>query len=89
MTSALEVAEWMFAELDKDQILYQETVVSDIQDKFGDSFVYDNPNGNMAISKEVLSEFIKLTKDLVVWVRGERYWRFREEHDEPRRRQDG
>lgn len=89
MVSDLEVAEWMLAELDKNQILYQETAVCDIQEKFGDSFVYDNQNGNMAISREVLSEFRKLTNDRVIWVRGERYWRFREKYDEPGRRQDG
>lgn len=89
MIAAEDVAKWMLSELEKDQILYQETVVSEIQDKFGDSFVYYNQNGNMAISKEVLSEFRKLTKDRVVWFRGERYWRFREAYDEPGRRQEG
>lgn len=89
MTSTLEVAKWMLSELEKDQILYQETAVSDIQDKFGDSFVYVNPNGNMAISTEVLSEFRNLTRDHVVWVRSERYWRFREKHDEQGRNQSG
>jgi len=89
MVTANDVARWMLSELEKDQILYQETAVSDIQEKFGDSFVYDNPNGNLAISKEVLAEFRELTNDRVVWVRGERYWRFREKHDDIGRKQDG
>jgi hypothetical protein len=88
MVTAKDVANWMLSELENDQILYQENAVGCIQDKFGDSFVYDNQNGNMAISKEVLSEFRKLTKDNVVWFRGERHWRFREEYDEPGRRQE-
>jgi hypothetical protein len=89
MTSAEDIAKWMLSELEKDRILYQETAVCDIQDKFGESFVYYNQNGNQAISKEVLSEFRKLTGDNVVWVRGERYWRFREREDDPGRRQEG
>jgi len=89
MFTAEDVANWMLSELEKDQILYQETAVSDIQERFGNSFVYDNPNGNLAISKEVLAEFRELTNDQVVWVRGERCWRFREKHDDPGRKQDG
>lgn len=89
MPTHLDIAKWMLSELEKSQILYQETAASDIQERFGDSFVYDNPNGNMAISKDVLSEFRELTNGRVVWVRGERYWRFREGQDEPGRRQDG
>ena len=79
----------MLTELEKDQMLYQELVVCDIQQKFGDDYVYENQNGNLAIAEDVLSEFRNLTKDVVVWIRGEKYWRFREEQDDPGRRQDG
>ena len=54
---------------------------------FGDDFVYINENGNLAIEKKVLNVFRKLTDDSVVWSRGERMWRLREENDEPGRQQ--
>lgn len=89
MPTPLDVAKWMLAELESTRILVQEEVVWRIQQKFGESFTYENQNGNLAIAKEVLSEFRKLTKDNVVWMRGERLWRFREGGDEPSRRQEG
>lgn len=79
----------MAEELRRVRYLYQETVVYDIQSRFGDEFVYINENGNLAISREILQEFRKLTEDTVVWERGERYWRFRESYDSPGRRQAG
>ena len=42
----------MLEMLKKDQDLYQEEAVSDIQQNLGDAFVYENQNGNMAIAKE-------------------------------------
>ena len=68
--------------------LYQESAVYDIAQKFGKEFTYDNENGNLAIRKDVLTIFRKLTKDSVVWERGERYWRPRQKFDDPSRRQD-
>jgi len=88
MTDAASVAAWMLAELRREGALYQESAVSDIEDRFGDRFVYDNENGNRAIGKDVLAAFRKLSGDIVVWHRGERYWRLREAGDDPSRRQD-
>jgi len=81
MPSPSDVARWMLAELDRERALYQEDIVWAISQKFGESFTYENQNGNLAIAKEVLSEFRKLTGGSVVWVKGDRYWRFREDHD--------
>jgi hypothetical protein len=49
--------------------------------RFGSDCVYENENGNLAIDRKVLSEFRKLTTDDVVWERGERLWRRREDYD--------
>jgi hypothetical protein len=86
--SESDVAEWMFAQLKRDKILYQEEVVHDIATQFGASFTYDNENGNLAISRKVLTAFKRVTGDSVIWERGERCWRFREKFDAPSRRQD-
>ncbi len=82
-----DVARWMLDELQKAKCLYQETVVYDIQSRFGEDFVCVNDNGNLAINKKVLSSFKKITSDAVIWERGQRLWRFRESHDEPGRQQ--
>jgi len=82
-----DVAQWMFDEINKGNYLYQEETVYTISEVFGDDFVCENDNGNLAIKKTVLDAFRKLTDESVVWSRGERMWRLREEHDEPGRQQ--
>lgn len=77
----------MLGEIERDGDLYQDAAVVDIANKFGDDFTYENDSGNLAISKSVLSAFRKLTKESVVWERGERRWRRREISDEPGRQQ--
>ncbi len=39
MTDSKDVAKWMLDELNREEILYQETAVYEIEDKFGDKFV--------------------------------------------------
>ena len=81
-----DVAAFMLKRLNEDMTLYQEVVVYEIQQQYGDEFVYINENGNLAISRMVLSGFRKLTEGKVVWSRGERYWRFKEDYDNPKSR---
>lgn len=85
--SAKEVAAWMLEELQRVRFLHQETVVYQISEIFGEEFTYVNNNGNLAIDKKVLAEFRKLTDDTVIWEKGERVWRFREDYDEVGRQQ--
>lgn len=87
MATSEDVAQWMLDELSRIQFLYQDTLVYEIESKFGSSFVYYNDNGNPAIDKKILTAFKKLTGDSVIWQRGERMWRFREEYDLPGRMQ--
>jgi hypothetical protein len=87
MANKKEIAKYMVDELQKDGILHQDFIVYEIIEKFGEDYTYLNPNGNYAIDKGVLQEFRKMTEDSVVWVRGERYWRKREEDDEVGKRQ--
>ena len=88
MATAKDVATWMAEQVKDGDLMYQETIVYDIDEKFGDEFTYINDNGNMAISKNVLKEFNKLTANTVVWLRSDRAWRLREEHDDPGRQQE-
>jgi hypothetical protein len=88
MPSNADVAKWMLDEVKRDGELPQEYAASEIQDRFGDDFVYENENGNLAISKGVLKEFRKFSERDVVWERGSRSWRPREAGDEPGRQAD-
>jgi hypothetical protein len=80
---AHKVAEWMLKELKRMGKLRQDTVVYEIAEKFGSRFTYDNEDGNLAIRIDVLASFGVLTKDSVVWVEEDRYWRMRTPGDRP------
>lgn len=88
MSTADDVARWMLSEVINNEILYQESATFDIEKLFGHAFLYENEAGNVAINKDVLKAFKKLSEDTVVWERGEKAWRLREEHDAPGRLQD-
>jgi hypothetical protein len=87
MHTPAEIAAYMVAELERERYLSQDMVVYQISEKFGEEFTPLNDNGNLSIRRDVLAAFKKLTGDDVVWERGERLWRKREQHDEPGRRQ--
>jgi hypothetical protein len=80
--TATQVAEWMLKELKRQHKLHLNTVVFEIAEKFGGQFICDK-DGNLAIRIDVLAAFRKLTKDSVVWVREDSYWRMRDPHDTP------
>ena len=82
-----QVAAWMLAELQRTDYLYQETIVYEIDSKFGPGFTQANQNGNLGIDRKVLAAFKKITGDSVIWERGQRLWRKRLEYDEPGRQQ--
>lgn len=82
-----QIAEWMVEELNRLKYLYQDTVAFEISKRFGEEFTYINSSGNVAIDKKVLKEFRALTPDSVIWDRGERMWRFREDYDQEGRQQ--
>jgi hypothetical protein len=83
-----EVAKWMLEQLETETYIHQETIVYEIAEKFGKQFTYDNANGNLAIQRAVLTAFMKLSKDSVVWERENRRWRKREPGDDPGRQQN-
>jgi hypothetical protein len=75
------VATMMAQQLRAKGELLQVDAVAEIAAKFGDVCVYENENGNLAVHRDILSEFRKLTDPDFVWDRGERLWRKREEYD--------
>jgi len=85
MTTPVDVAKWMVAELQKKKELYQQDAAAEIKRMFGPDFVYENRNGNLAIRKDVLEAFRRLTEKTVVWHRVYRIWRHRRDDDPPGR----
>ena len=88
MATPQSVAEWMVEEVKRRREVYQEEIVWQIKSTFGEQFTYYNNNGNLAIGKDVLKHFNKLSKDIIVWQRSERMWRLRRPGDEPGRLQN-
>jgi uncharacterized protein DUF6953 len=83
---AQKVAEWMLKELKRLGKLHQDTAVYEIAEQFGSQFTYSD-DGNLAIRIDIRAAFRELTKDSVVWVQKDRYWRMRMPGDEPGRHQ--
>jgi hypothetical protein len=53
-----DVAEWMAAELQERETLYQDDAAYNIARLFGGRFTYENQNGNLAIDKAVLGHLM-------------------------------
>ena len=49
--------------------------------------MYLNKNGNLAIEKSVLEEFLKVSYKTIVWVRPKQFWRMRQPSDPADRRE--
>jgi hypothetical protein len=72
-----DVANWLFNEVKNKGQLYQNNAAFHVKTHFGDKFVYENKNGNLAINKEVLKVFLLISIKDVVWIRREFKWRLR------------
>lgn len=79
------VAQWMLSQIERDACVYQDDVVDRIIKAGHEELLIENADGNQVLGKGVLAAFRKLTPDNVVWVKPDRYWRFRVAEDEPGR----
>jgi hypothetical protein len=76
----------MLSELEANEILYQESAVAELLEKEDPNLAFYDDHGSARIGLKVLQAFNKLTPD-VIYSRSGRYWRHREDHDEPGRQQ--
>jgi hypothetical protein len=83
------IAEWMLSEIEKHGCIYQDDVVDSLVKSNAESFLRENSDGNLVVGRDVLNAFLKLTETTVVWVKPDRYWRFRVTEDEPGREARG
>ena len=74
MTSKRDVAQWIYDEINRVGILYQYEASQEIEQRFGEEFVYTNENGNPAIHRGVLAKFRKLHGGTVEWDRSDFRW---------------
>ena len=79
------VAAWMLAQVEREGCIYQDDVVDYLVKAKREDLLTENADGNQVVSKAVLAAFRKLTEATVVWVKPERYWRWRVAEDEPGR----
>ncbi|MFF9003691.1 DUF6953 family protein [Streptomyces achromogenes] len=86
-TDAQAAARWMLTQVTENGELWQMDAADRIASDFDEGLTYTNDNGNLAISKEVLAAFRKMSEGTVVWERGLRYWRRRTEQDPAGKRQ--
>jgi len=84
-----DVASWMLGELEAQGCIYQDDVVDHLVKAKAEALLRENNDGNLVVGREVLSAFKAITESTVVWVKPERYWRFRVAEDEPGREARG
>ena len=88
--TAEDLAQWMYARIHDQGCVYQdESVDHALYVGKNDSLVRVNDAGNIVLGTTVLSAFRKLNDRGIVWVKPDRYWRWRCSTDEPGREQRG
>lgn len=84
-----EVSRWMLSELEQHGCVYQDDVVDVVVKGNGDTLLRENAEGNLVLGRPILDSFMKLSGNDVVWVKPDRYWRWRVAEDEPGREARG
>lgn len=72
----------MMAGMKSDGCLYQQDVVDHLVKLDNEQLLKENSDGNLAISTLVINQFRKDSGNDVVWVKPEKYWRYRVLEDE-------
>lgn len=84
-----EVGAWMLAQVERDGCIYQDDVVDYLVRGKHEDLLLENSDGNQVLGKAVLAAFLKMTESTVVWVKPDRYWRWRVREDEQGREARG
>ena len=84
-----QVVSWMLERQSQEECIYQDEVVDYLLRSDNEEHLRENADGNLSLSTKVLAAFKKETSMNVVWVRSDRYWRYRVDEDEPGREARG
>lgn len=79
----------MMSKLNKDKCLYQQEVVDYLVKGDQELQLKENADGNQALSAKVINKFRVDSGNDVVWVKTDRYWRYRVHEDEDGREARG
>ena len=79
---AQSAVRWMLSEIEGSGCLYQDDVVDHLVKSKNENLLRENSDGNLVLKRELLNAFRALTETNVVWVKPDRYWRFRVADDE-------
>lgn len=72
-----------------DKCLYQQDVVDYLVKAGNEQYLKENADGNLVLSVSTINQFRKVSGNDVVWVKPEKYWRFRVSEDEEGREARG
>jgi len=79
----------MAAALKESGCLYQQDVVDYLVKEGNEQHLKENTDGNQVLSAKVINRFRIDSGEDVVWVKPERFWRYRVNEDEPGREASG
>ena len=79
----------MLSQIEIHDCIYQDDVVDYLVKLKADELLRENADGNLVVGLAVLNAFKALTSMNVVWVKPDRYWRFRVPEDQPGREARG
>ncbi|WP_416370755.1 DUF6953 family protein [Yersinia intermedia] len=83
------MSSWMMGELKHDGCLYQQDVVDYLVKGGQEQHLKENADGNQALSTKVINKFRVDSGIDVVWVKPDKYWRYRVAEDEDGREARG
>ncbi|MDU3156600.1 MAG: ATP-dependent RNA helicase HrpA [Hafnia alvei] len=75
--------------LTADGCLYQQDVVDHLVKSGNEQHLKENADGNQALSTKVIKAFRVESGERVVWVKPDKYWRYRVNEDEDGRESKG
>lgn len=84
-----DVSSWMMSVLLSDGCLYQQDVVDYLVKKHNEQHLKENTDGNQALSTKLINKFRVDSGDNVVWVKPDKYWRYRVSEDDEGREASG
>ena len=84
-----EAASWMLSQIEIHDCIYQDDVVDYLVKIKADDLLRENADGNLVVGLALLNAFKAITSTYVVWVKPDRYWRFRVPEDESGREARG
>ncbi|MGX9362240.1 DUF6953 family protein [Pantoea ananatis] len=87
--SLADVCTWMMSNLANDGCIYQQDVVDYLVKLDSEHLLKENADGNLVLSTSVITQFRKLSANDVVWVKPDKYWRYRVPEDEEGREARG